>query len=519
METKDLASVAQIFFQYGPFAILPFLIGITIHLIKQMKNASREVRIVLKRNVLTYQIIIIALIVVCVVYWINYLSYPKYYYGEIINVDHNEYEIKSSDLFINSSFAEGEYKIQWVWKKEIDKPDAAIRLIKGSAADPEKTFYLYSDNLKKKYCRLLYSKADGWLTYQGQRLPITPHAQIFNRKSYAFSGVLFAENQKINVEQIINQLQAVDFNVRYQAVEKTLKETSDVEKKNIINRGFEVLKYINQIKRETQPSGYNADYLLSSLLSIINDPGQIEKNQFKDWGAVLGSAGIDLIISGAGSKDDNIRNLSLAFLTKYKEDINPLIKSNFSDVKYQQDTNYIKGGMTFLSKQPGEISSFQHYANTAIVKQNPELEIIFQDNIKAQNLQKKAQSLKTGSGRLNAVIDLSLKIKEKNVTYKWGGKNENEGFDSSGFIAYILGQAKLIEHPEEYWSAELRQKVGEKVDEKKPKEIGDLVFYNGGVVMFYLGDNQIIGMTEEGIVIRDYQQFRGGPIQTNRIKY
>jgi len=520
MEGNNFLSIVQSFFQYGPFAILAYLwIFVLPRMYKQMKKESGDLRKILKKQIKFYQIIVAGLIIVCVVFWIYHFLGPKIYYGEIVNINPNEYDIKSPELFMNTYSTAGEYKIHWIWKKEKDNPDAKINFVQGTSSSPVKRFYLYPEALQRGFCRLIYKENDGMLTYLGKNLPIEPHAINLKGEIYFGSGYLFAGEQGIDVEKIISQLQAMDFNVRNQAVEKVVNFMSDAEKRLVVSQGFNYVKKIKQSRTETLNVPYNVGYLLSSLLTIINGISQAGKYQFGDWDKILGSDGFDIIIEAAGGEDTNIKNLSLNFLSKYKKDLFPLIEANMNSPRYQLNSNYLKGGIRFISKMPDQKATLQDFENKPRYKENLELNNLIKASLKAQDMQLAAQSIQTTSGQLKSVIDLALKLKERNINYKWGGKNEKEGFDSAGFIVYFFNQAKLFGKPNYYTAGKIRSEIGERRSDNKPKEIGDLVFYNEGAVMLYLGNGQVIGMTENGIVIKEYQDFRGGPIQINKVNY
>ncbi len=85
------------------------------------------------------------------------------------------------------------------------------------------------------------------------------------------------------------------------------------------------------------------------------------------------------------------------------------------------------------------------------------------------------------------------------IPYTWGGKSPQTGFDSSGYVAYTLAQAGVITNPSVYWSGHLRQHLKQvSIENKQP---GDVVFYPGGVCMFYLGgpDDLSLGALPGGI--------------------
>lgn len=107
------------------------------------------------------------------------------------------------------------------------------------------------------------------------------------------------------------------------------------------------------------------------------------------------------------------------------------------------------------------------------------------------------------------VIDLAIDLYERQppIAYTWGGKSPNAGFDSSGFIAYILFQAGLPTNPSTFWSGRLKQFLKPvPLEDKRP---GDVVFYPGGTCMLYLGgpDHLSIGALPGGIATGQFERF------------
>jgi cell wall-associated NlpC family hydrolase len=108
------------------------------------------------------------------------------------------------------------------------------------------------------------------------------------------------------------------------------------------------------------------------------------------------------------------------------------------------------------------------------------------------------------SSKRDSTLALALSLKDRNIPFLWGGKSPSQGFDSSGFVAYVLGQQSLLPHPERYWSGAIREHfaVGAPTEAEKLQP-GDLVFYSAGYCAFYLGDRKIIGMLGGGIQVAD----------------
>lgn len=108
-----------------------------------------------------------------------------------------------------------------------------------------------------------------------------------------------------------------------------------------------------------------------------------------------------------------------------------------------------------------------------------------------------AAILHSAAGKQQKAIIEALALYHKNIPYKWGGKDE-QGFDSSGYVAYVLSKIGVINSPDTYWSGKLRNALArvQPGDEK----VGDVIFYSSGVCMIYLGNQLSIGMLPGGIV-------------------
>jgi cell wall-associated NlpC family hydrolase len=520
MKEQAFLSVVQAIFQYGPFAILPYFLAFVMpQLYKQMKAAPKEMRLVLKRNILIYQVMVVVLLVTCVGYWIYYFSGPTYYYGEILKIDPKEYEIKSPTLFLNSSVTSGEYSIQWVWKKDKEHPDACIRFMQGTDPDPKMRFYLYSGSLKRGYCRLIYDKQNGVLTYHGEPLPSEPQAMSLIRRDTYPMGYLYAAQSSLDIEQTINLLQAVDSNVRSETIDRVARGKSDTEKRLVVTKGFGILRDTIQSQANAPGRSYSTDYLFTSLLSLINILAVDWRTDYTYWDSLIHNEGFDIIVAGAGDQNPDIARLSISFLFRFQKEMLPYLEAKLGTVPYQANQTYMRGAISYLSRTPSSKTLLQGLAGGPGIAGNPDLAKMINKSLARYDAEQTAQAIKPSYEQLKRVIDLAWRLKDMNVSYKWGGKTEKDGFDSSGFIAYILHEAGVIEKPGSYWSGKFRSTVGEKRIKNEPKEIGDLVFFNGGGVMLYLGKDEVIGMTVNGVVVKQYQTFLGGPIQVNKVIY
>jgi len=103
------------------------------------------------------------------------------------------------------------------------------------------------------------------------------------------------------------------------------------------------------------------------------------------------------------------------------------------------------------------------------------------------------------TGKQREVLTLAFELYRQKVPYKWGGKDPHDGFDSSGYIAYLLAKAGVIDDPTTYWSGKLL--TSPSLQRVPHEEVGDIIFYNAGACMIYLGDKTSIGMLPGGIVI------------------
>lgn len=93
------------------------------------------------------------------------------------------------------------------------------------------------------------------------------------------------------------------------------------------------------------------------------------------------------------------------------------------------------------------------------------------------------------------VIKTAFALKnDSNVGFKWGGKSPEEGFDSSGFAAYVLAQNGLLDKVGYRLYNTTRLKaiyLSVPIDQIIP---GDLIIYKSGFVAFFLGEKHGIGI-------------------------
>lgn len=96
---------------------------------------------------------------------------------------------------------------------------------------------------------------------------------------------------------------------------------------------------------------------------------------------------------------------------------------------------------------------------------------------------------------VETMLRVAFSLKAQEIKYVWNGKEPAEGFDSSGFIAYLLAQAgkiRTVEVPQ-FWSGRIRETV--RTIGREELSVGDLVFYPQGFILLYIGNDQGIGMS------------------------
>ncbi len=106
-------------------------------------------------------------------------------------------------------------------------------------------------------------------------------------------------------------------------------------------------------------------------------------------------------------------------------------------------------------------------------------------------------------GKRQKAIELALKLKADNIPYLWGGKRPKHGLDASSYVSYILGEVGVIKNPNAFWSGRLKNSLGLRTYEgESDLRVGDIIFYELGVTMLYLGEDTCIGMLTGGIHIK-----------------
>jgi len=105
------------------------------------------------------------------------------------------------------------------------------------------------------------------------------------------------------------------------------------------------------------------------------------------------------------------------------------------------------------------------------------------------------------TGKRRDALTAAFALKQEKVPFKWAGKKKEDGLDSAAFAALILAQAGVIEKPETVTAKSLQGQL--KVSTEGEPQPGDLLFFDGGNVMLYLGGDNAVGMLPEGAVTKN----------------
>ncbi|MCP5107735.1 MAG: hypothetical protein GY950_30385 [bacterium] len=527
MEGTGFSEVIQYFFQFGPFAILPYLMLFALpRLYKQMKTASGDLKKILKRNIFIYQMLVVLLVVFCVGFWTFSPGGSIYYYGEIKNLNAARDEVESSQLYFKTHLIDGVYIVKWIWKKQQDDTYAEIKL-KGK--DPEsglptaKKFKLHANHVKKgRRYMIEYNEDNGVLMHDpdndekfdrlaiamdGSRKPARQQERTID--GGVFVPLLYAAppGRHLDPRRTLENMQAIKSGIREQTVELVV-QFADKDRAAVIKTlqlGFQLLQGNAPGAAVQQRQLYNRDHLMSSLLLTLNRLTQKWGSDLRQWTDILGEKTFELIAEETNSRNPYIRKLAHTFLSKFKKEMPRVMAEK------------VKEG-TGPTKKMDEGIQISKLATRPV---SAKLNVKVKPKPKPQALAvKEKQSVKEKQPvKKKQVLAAAMALMKKNIPYEWGGKSPEKGFDASGFIAYIFHRAGLLEKPGDWWSGKLRKELGTARKNKIPGQAGDLVFYTGGYVMLYLGNNDIIGMTPGGIIIRDYRKFSSRLIQVNRIDY
>jgi hypothetical protein len=121
----------------------------------------------------------------------------------------------------------------------------------------------------------------------------------------------------------------------------------------------------------------------------------------------------------------------------------------------------------------------------------------------------------TGQRRL--AVEAALTLYDSNVPFVYGGKTPEAGMDTSGFAAWALARAGLLDHPERYGSAALKARFVTRCSGTgKP---GDLLFEENNAIWIVLGENRAIGMIPSGVTVGDPATFSSKIARCSEVPY
>jgi hypothetical protein len=104
------------------------------------------------------------------------------------------------------------------------------------------------------------------------------------------------------------------------------------------------------------------------------------------------------------------------------------------------------------------------------------------------------------AGKRRAALSAAFELKQAKVPFRWGGRRKEDGVDSVGFVALALADAGMLQRPDVLTSKGLQNLLNVKT-EGEP-EPGDILFFDSGIVMLYLGGDNAVGMLPEGAVTK-----------------
>jgi cell wall-associated NlpC family hydrolase len=105
------------------------------------------------------------------------------------------------------------------------------------------------------------------------------------------------------------------------------------------------------------------------------------------------------------------------------------------------------------------------------------------------------------TGKRRDALTAAFALKQEKVPFAWGGKKKESGLDSVAFAALALGQAGVIDKPDAATAQSLQDQL--KVSQEGEPQPGDLLFFDGGNVLLYLGRDNAVGMLPEGPVTKN----------------
>ena len=104
------------------------------------------------------------------------------------------------------------------------------------------------------------------------------------------------------------------------------------------------------------------------------------------------------------------------------------------------------------------------------------------------------------TGKRRDALTAAFALKQEKVPFAWGGKKKESGLDSAAFAALALGQAGVIDKPDAATAQSLKGQF--QVSQECEPQPGDLLFFDGGNVMLYVGRDNAVGMLPEGAVTK-----------------
>jgi hypothetical protein len=104
------------------------------------------------------------------------------------------------------------------------------------------------------------------------------------------------------------------------------------------------------------------------------------------------------------------------------------------------------------------------------------------------------------AGKRRAALSAAFELKQAKVPFRWGGRRKEDGVDFVGFVALALADAGMLLRPDVLTSKGLQNLLNVKT-EGEP-EPGDILFFDSGIVMLYLGGDNAVGMLPEGAVTK-----------------
>jgi cell wall-associated NlpC family hydrolase len=101
---------------------------------------------------------------------------------------------------------------------------------------------------------------------------------------------------------------------------------------------------------------------------------------------------------------------------------------------------------------------------------------------------------KSSDLRVRQVLEAALSLKKTGVKFRMGGKSPEEGFDSSGFVSFLLAKAGVLDplYQRTFSVAKLEKSLPE-IDSDKVKP-GDLVFLGKSFVAIHLEGHLAVGI-------------------------